>query len=100
MKYIVRNINTGEVEAVEIGTSWFPGDMIDSHRKVVQQVTTDWFNERLWSLIEEEFFDFQGDNGIEDGGLTPELETQLQKAVEDLQDAMARCLVFQLGKEA
>lgn len=59
------------------------------------EFVTDIFVEKLWSLIEEEFFDFQTDHGIEDGGLEPWLSCQLDMCVEILVDKIDECMQWQ-----
>ena len=56
---------------------------------------TDWFQEKLNDIIDEEFLDFQADHDIDDGGLPPELALKLSEAAGVLLDAMNECIGWQ-----
>lgn len=55
----------------------------------------DWFIGRLHDGIEEAFYDFQYDNDIENGDLSPELNDKLADAVENLLKVMNECMTWQ-----
>lgn len=60
-----------------------------------REFVTDDMVERIDTLINEEFFDWQTDLGISDGGLPPDLTLRLDKAVESLLDVFNDCITWQ-----
>ena len=55
----------------------------------------DWFTGRLHEGIEEAFYDFQTEYGIEDGDLPPEMNDRLADAVDRLISVMDACMAYQ-----
>lgn len=107
MKYIMQNMNFPELVAVhESNKAYRCGNItaaIPESRaamwKVVCEGTSNWFEEKLMSILEEEFMDFQGDNDIHSGDLPPELENTLADKVQDLKDIIATCKAWQLANK-
>lgn len=65
--------------------------------KVVSPGVTDYFLEKFWSVVEEEFFDFQADNGIDYGDIPFDLDFKMHLAVEAMTLAMAQAKAWQLA---
>ena len=60
-----------------------------------REFVTDYFVEKLNSIIDEEFWDFQCEHDVEDGGLPPELELGLVQSVNALLDSINECIGWQ-----
>lgn len=59
------------------------------------EFVTDEMQEGLETLIHDEFYGWQKDLGIEDGGLPSELEYQLDNAIDYLYTAFNECVAWQ-----
>lgn len=95
MKYVTTNGNIATVD--NIPHVCMVGD--PSPRDgwtIAGRYVSDWFDEKLYDNINEEMCDFQTDNDIDDGGLPPELEAELENRIEALRDTIAECKVWQL----
>lgn len=73
------------------------GDQTDAGWTVVSPAVTDWFLERFWDLVDEEFFDFQTDNGIDSGDVPFDLDAEMHDAVEAMVLCMAKLKAWQLA---
>lgn len=95
-KYIMRNAD-GDVAIHESnGKVYRAGDPVDGC-KVVSLAVSDWFMERFWSLVEEEFLDFQDEHGINSGDVPFDLDLELHDAVDSMVLAMAKTKAWQLA---
>ena len=61
-----------------------------------EEHVTNIFVEKLNVLMDEEFFDFQTDNGIDCGDLSPDMVSELNDRVKALVESMNRCMEVQL----
>lgn len=95
-KYIMRNADGGVAIHESNDKVYRAGDPVDGC-KVVSLAVSDWFTERFWSLVEEEFFDFQSENGIESGDVPFDLDSEMHEAVDSMVLAMAKAKAWQLA---
>lgn len=103
MKYIMRNVD-GVVAIHETDKLYRNGEMVaaipESSKamwKVVSPAISDWFLEKFWDLVNEEFFDFQTDNDIDDGDLDMMVDLRIHEAVDAMVDALAMGKAWQLA---
>ena len=107
MRYIMQNMNDTRLVAIheshklrDVGdiTAAIP----ESERpmwQVVAPAASDFFDEQLHSLVNEEMCDFQVATDIDDGGLPPELEAELESRISALKDIVATCKAWQLANK-
>lgn len=96
MLYLMRNVD-GDVAIHESnGKVYRAGDPVDGH-KVISPAVSDWFMERFWNLVEEEFLDFQDEYGIDSGDVPCDLDLELHNAVDSMVLAMAKAKAWQLA---
>lgn len=106
MKYIVKNMNDNSVTIHNSKKLLFNGAMLaaipESDRamwQVVSPAVTDFCDEQLHSIVDEELCDFQTAADIDDGGLPPELEAELESRISALKDIVATCKAWQLANK-
>ena len=107
MKYVMQNFNDPKLVAVhESDKAYRCGNITaaipESNKamwKVVCEGASNWFEEKLIDLLDEEFYSFQTDNDIGTGDLPPELEYALSCKVDELKDIIATCKAWQLANK-
>lgn len=97
MLYLMRNDNDVSIHESN-GKVYRAGDPICGY-KVVSQAISDWFTEQFWSLVNEEFFDFQSENDIDSGDVPFDLDIEMHEAFDALVLSMAKAKAWQLANK-